>query len=79
MMHIQVFSTYLQLAQELKVNFLSCPMHPEDKEVIFSLIHKEENDKIMLQCLACGYKNIPGQQLYDTLIERIKRATNDNS
>ena len=77
-MRIQTFSTYSQLAQEGKVDFLSCPMHPEE-EAIFQLMHLEENDKIVLQCLACGYKNIPGQQLYENLIEKIKRATNDNS
>jgi DNA-directed RNA polymerase subunit M/transcription elongation factor TFIIS len=77
-MQIQVFSTYLKLAQEGKVEFLSCPMHKEE-EAVFQLMHSEENDKIVLQCLACGYKNTAGQQLYENLIQRIKRAINDNS
>jgi hypothetical protein len=78
-MKIQIFSEYYNLAQAGRVKPLACPMHPEDQEITFQLIHKEENDKVVLQCLACGYKNMPGQQFYENLIERIKRATNDNS
>ena len=71
-MRIQVFSEYLQLAQAGRVNFLACPMHEEDKLVIFELLHKEENGKIVLYCLACGYKNIAGLTLYNNLITLIK-------
>jgi Tat protein secretion system quality control protein TatD with DNase activity len=72
-MRIQVFSEYLQLAQAGKVKFLACPMHPTE-EAIFQLTHQEENDKIVLHCFACGYKNIAGYYLYNNLISLIEAA-----
>jgi len=71
-MLIQVFSEYLQLAQAGKVNFLACPMHLEE-EAVFPLFHRlTDQDKIILECYACNYKNIAGQQLYDNLIKLIE-------
>ena len=69
-MLIQIFSEYQQLAQAGKVKFLACPMH-KDEEAVFQLTHTLENDKIVLNCFACGYKNIAGQTLYDNLISHI--------
>ena len=76
-MKIQIFSQYYNLGQAGRVKPLACPMHIEDPDVIFPLIHKYENDKIVLQCLACGYKNIAGQQLYENIIEQIKKIKNE--
>lgn len=76
-MKIQVFSQYYNLAQAGSVKPLACPMHPEDKDVVFPLIHKDENNKVVLHCLACGYKNTAGEQLYKTIIERIKKVENE--
>jgi hypothetical protein len=70
-MRIQVFSEYLQLAQAGRVNFLACPMHPQE-EAIFPLSHQMEDDKVVLHCLACGYKNTAGSTLYNNLIELIR-------
>jgi Tat protein secretion system quality control protein TatD with DNase activity len=75
-MRIQVFSEYYNLAQAGRVKPLACPMHPQE-ETIFSLVHKEENKKIVLHCYACGYKNISGQQLYDNLISLIASAKSE--
>ena len=46
-------------------------MHPQE-EATFPLSHNLENDKVVLHCFACGYKNIAGQTLYDNLISHIK-------
>ena len=73
-MRIQVFSEYLRLAQAGKVDFLACPMHQEDKPLIYELLHKEEDNKIVLYCLACGYKNKAGLTLYNNLITLIEDA-----
>jgi uncharacterized Zn finger protein len=54
------------MAQEGKVDFLSCPLHTEE-EAVFELMHREENDKVVLDCYACGYKKIVGQELYDNI------------
>ena len=70
-MRIQVFSEYLQLAQAGRVNFLACPMH-QNEEAIFPLSHQQEEEKIVLHCYACGYKNTAGYTLYNNLIELIK-------
>jgi hypothetical protein len=78
MLH-QVFSTYYNLALEGKVEFLSCPMHKEHEPAIFPLVHSSEEDKVVLHCLACGYKNWAGQQLYENILERVKRFENDNN
>jgi hypothetical protein len=75
-MMIQVFSEYYNLAQEGRVKPLSCPMHKEDPDLIFQLVHKEENDKIVLYCLACSYKIVVGQQLYDNVVSKIKEIQN---
>ncbi len=75
-MRIQVFSEYLQLAQAGRVNFLACPMHKENEDAVFQLMHSEENEKIVLQCFACGYKITAGQQLYENLINLIKAQKN---
>jgi hypothetical protein len=77
-MKIQVFSEYYNLAQAGRVKPLACPMHQEHEPAVFPLIHAEENDKIVLHCLACGYKNIAGQQLYKNIIEQIKGVTKWN-
>lgn len=73
-MRIQVFSEYLQLAQAGRVNFLACPMHTEE-EAIFPLNHSlTDQDKVLLECFACGYKNIAGQTLYNNILESIKNV-----
>lgn len=77
-MRIQVFSEYLELARAGKVDFLACPMHPEE-EAKFPLMHQDLNDKVVLQCLACGYKNIAGEQLYENILKRIEGVKNGNS
>lgn len=77
-MRIQVFSEYLQMAQAGKLDFLACPMHSEDKPAIFPLTHFEKNDKIVLQCLACGYKVTAGENLYSSLLHKIKMAKVEN-
>jgi hypothetical protein len=76
-MRLQVFSEYLQLAQAGKLDFLACPMHIEDKPAVFPLLHKEDGDKVVLYCLACSYKNIAGQQLYENIKEKIRRVNNE--
>jgi len=76
-MKIQVFSQYYNLAQAGRVEPLACPMHLNDSPAIYPLIHTEENYKIVLQCLACGYKNIAGLQLYENIKNKIKEAVNE--
>lgn len=72
-MQIQVFSEYLQLAQAGKVNFLACPMH-KNEDATFQLVHQDENNKITLNCFACGYKVTAGIVLYETILARIAEA-----
>jgi hypothetical protein len=72
-MHIQVFSEYLQLAQAGKVDFLACPMHKND-DAIFQLVHQDENNKVTLNCFACGYKITAGIVLYDHILAKIAEA-----
>jgi hypothetical protein len=76
-MKIQVFSEYYNLAQEGRVKPLSCPQHKDDEPAIFPLIHTEQNDKIVLKCLACGYKNIAGIQLYENIKNKIKETVSE--
>ena len=75
-MKIQIFSQYYNLSQAGWVKPLACPMHKEET-AIFPLVHQEVNEKISLYCLACGYKNYPGQQFYDNLISLIASAKNE--
>jgi len=76
-MKIQVFSEYYNLAQAGRVKPLACPNHESDYdigEVIYWLNHKEENDKIVLYCTACGYKQFVGLQLYENVLREITNA-----
>lgn len=80
-MKIQVISYYYQLAEENKVVPLFCPnaTHTEDIAYFgayFLLTPAEENDKIVLQCLACGYKQTVGIQLYENILNKIKEVEN---
>jgi len=75
-MKIQVFSQYYNLAQAGAVEPLACPMHKDEPDLIYQLVHKDEDEKVVLQCLACGYKNVAGQQLYENLLKRMKRVQN---
>lgn len=78
-MKIQVFSQYYKLGLEGRVDLLSCPKHKEDYEIFkvkYALEHKEENNQIVLYCINCGYEQTAGIQLYENLIEKIKRIEN---
>jgi len=78
-MKIQVFSQYFKLAQEGKVKFLSCPNHKEDYEIFrvkYALLHKEEDDTIILYCTNCGYQQTAGLQLYENIIKEIEKVQN---
>ena len=71
-MLIQVFSQYLTLAQAGKVHFLACPMHPLETAV-FPLYHNlDKKERIVLNCHACNFIDIPGQALYDSILTIIK-------
>ena len=77
-MQIQVFSEYLQLAQAGKLKFLACPHHEEHKPAIFDLIHKMEDDeRISLNCTACGYKMYPGINFYNKVLQEIASVNNE--
>jgi len=73
-MKIQIFSEYYNMAQEGRVKPLSCPKHKADEPAIFELIHKEQNDKVVLYCLACNYSVTAGQQLYENVLSQITEA-----
>ena len=76
-MKIQVFSQYYNLAKEGKVDFLSCPKHKEDYEIFkvkYPLEHRQEDDQIMLYCTNCGYTQTAGLQLYENILEKIKKV-----
>jgi uncharacterized Zn finger protein len=73
-MRIQVFSEYYNLAQEGRVKPLSCPKHKDDEPVIFPLVHAEQDEKIVLHCLACGYFQTAGLQLYENILSQITEA-----
>ena len=76
-MIIQVFSEYLQQAQAGNVEFLACPMHTQE-EAVFPLIHSEAGEgKIMLHCIACGYKNTAGITLYNNILDRLGKLRSE--
>jgi len=78
-MKIQVFSQYYKLAQAGRVKPLACPNHKSDyvlSEVVYWLVHKLVDDKVMLYCTACGYEQTAGLQLYHNLVDRIRKVEN---
>ena len=78
-MRIQVFSEYYNLAQAGKLKFPACPHHKEDKPSVFDLIHKlEEDERISLNCLACGYKMYPGIVFYNKILREIDLVKNES-
>ena len=73
-MKIQVFSQYYNLAQAGRVKPLACPLHKDEPDTIYPLIHQEENKKVVLQCLSCGSKILAGQHLYEKILKEIENA-----
>ncbi len=76
-MRIQVFSEYYNLAQAGRVKPLACPNHKSDyiiSPIDYWLNHKEQDDRIMLYCTACGYKQTVGLQLYENILKEIENA-----
>ena len=79
-MKIQVFSQYYNLAQAGRVKPLACPMHKEEPDLIYELMHLEdENERIVLHCLACGYSQTAGLQLYENILDKIKKVENEQT
>jgi hypothetical protein len=78
-MKIQIFSKYYKLAQAGKVKPLACPNHKRDEELfaaVYWLVHKQQDDKIVLYCTACGYEQTAGLQLYENIVKEIVNASN---
>jgi len=78
-MKIQVFSEYYNLEQAGRVKPLACPNHRDEEGlpiVLYWLTHKEVDDTIILYCTACGYEQRAGLQLYENIIEQIRRVKN---
>jgi hypothetical protein len=76
-MKIQVFSQYYNLAQAGRVKPLACPNHKNDysfKDIVYCLVHKSVEDKVVLYCTACGYEQIAGLQLYENILKEISNA-----
>jgi len=76
-MRIQIFSEYYNLAQAGRVKPLACPNHKNDyilSPIDYWLNHKEQDDKIMLYCTACGYEQTAGLQLYENILREIENA-----
>ena len=76
-MKIQVFSQYYNLAQAGRVKPLACPNHKNDysfSKVVYWLVHKLVDDKVVLYCTACGYEQIAGLQLYQNVLKEISNA-----
>jgi len=80
-MKIQVFSQYYNLAQAGRVKPLACPNHKNDYpfDATYWLTHKEENDTIILYCMACGYSQTAGIQLYENILIKIKKVENEQT
>jgi len=81
-MKIQVFSQYYNLAQAGRVKPLACPNHQSNyviQEPVYWLVHKEQEEQIVLYCTACGYEQKAGLQLYENLIEKIKKVENERA
>jgi len=54
-------------------------MHKQDPGTTFSLLHKEEEEgKISLNCMACGYKKYPGINFYNKVLREIESAKNES-
>jgi hypothetical protein len=78
-MKIQVFSEYYNLAQASRVKPLACPNHKSDhsfSDVLYWLVHKQVDDTIVLYCTACGYEQTAGLQLYENILEEMRKIKN---
>lgn len=67
-MQIQNVSKYIALSKEGLVPKLECPM---DQGLLFCNL--DHDDNIYLYCLSCNYKNILGLEVYNNLLNEIKR------
>ena len=72
-MRIQIFSEYTKIAKAGRAKALTCPMHEEDFFPLYPTL--VDNDTILLECYACSYRNLVGQQLYDNIKEVVERES----
>lgn len=68
MRQIQYVSKYITLSEEGLVPKLECPM---DQGPLF--VNQDLNGIDYLYCLSCNYKNILGIEVYDKIIEMVKK------
>ena len=73
MMKIQIFSEYTKIAEAGRAKALTCPMHEDDIFLLTPNLNNE--DQVVLQCFACGYKNIAGYQLYENIKKVVERES----
>ena len=67
-MQIQYVSKYLALAEEGLVSKMECPL---DQGLL--LANQDLDDEIYIYCLSCDYKKIIGSNLYNQIVEEVKK------
>jgi hypothetical protein len=67
-MKIQYVSKYISMAGEGLVPTLGCPM---DQGLL--LCNQNDQDEIFLYCLSCEYKKFIGFELYNQLVNEVKK------
>jgi hypothetical protein len=67
-MKIQYVSKYISIAREGLVPVLDCPM---DQGLL--LCNQNDEDEIFLYCLSCNYKKFIGFELYNQIVNEVKK------
>jgi hypothetical protein len=68
-MRLRIVNEYLTLAAKRKVPQILCYNNDDADMMICNLL---DDDKVIIQCLACNYSVKPGQAMYDFMAEKVR-------
>lgn len=74
-MKVQIINEYLALAAEKKVAPIKCYNDDDANMLVCNLL---DDDKVIIQCLACNYTVKPGQVMYEYIVDKV-RLHSENS
>lgn len=67
-MKVQIVNEYLTLASEKKVPPIVCYNNDDANMLVCNLL---DDDRVIIQCLACNYTIKPGRAMYDYMVDKV--------
>jgi len=68
-MNLKVVNEYLTLASKQKVPAIVCYNNDDTEMLVCNIL---DDDRVIIQCLACNYTVKPGQAMYDYMVDKVR-------